>query len=624
MKSLRFRYLFTILIAPLTLLALNGAGYAIGRLWGYPPGVGVVQGTPLPTIHDTYQPSPVTIVWNEREETNPNPLSISKVIDNGDSYILTGRFTSINPQYSFDHSLKIIDADGAEVLWGIPKDIEPEFSDGSEFWAAQFDKVQAYPIHIEYSELLVTLDPSKTETYEFEFDTGTGSQIGQVWHLNRKIKLANYVFALSSISIRQGGGCAECLSQFEYVFSFTVPEPVTPTTLDPSIYFSQLNQDSAIAPSLNFLTPDGRINTISVNFVGYASRGGGMSAGGTDLQIGNQQPNLLRGKINVRIANLPGSSKTKKWELGWQPDGYTASTDSTPVPQPCLTSKSWKTALSNPDSIPTNLNGKVVTSLINEDLSSFHISISNLDGSGQININNTQYASLSPDGNQVVFTRISEGLLLLNLATGEEHLLPNTEQDDTRPYWVKPFWSPDGTMLSFIRDGFYIVNADGTGLRKIFGDNRFFDSFGWSSDSRKLYVSMSNPNGFPIIAEVDLATNATRNLLSEQSKQLITWMSLSPDESRIAFTKSYDGSGTQIIYISNLDGSDPMPIARSENGWIFSSPSIWSPDGHWLTIGIVDMQNDPYALHSANALVNPQNCQIIPLPLEGSVQSWVP
>jgi hypothetical protein len=257
----------------------------------------------------------------ENSEPQRNPISISKVIDTEDSYILIGEFRSPTPIGSSEHNLKLMDANGMEIPWDEPSDIDQQWIPDGEVWAVKFDKSYAFPIQVVYSESIVTLDPSRLDTYEFEFDAGSDPQIGESWELNKQIELAGYTFNLASISIRQGGGCGECSSMFEYVFTFYSPDPLTSIELPypgPDLdYF-----DSGSAYSL----PDNRVNSYIVSIDGYSSPGGSRSiTSSTSWEIGNIYPDTPKGKLKIKISDLPGNREVKEWSVDWQPDGIPSS-----------------------------------------------------------------------------------------------------------------------------------------------------------------------------------------------------------------------------------------------------------------------------------------------------------
>lgn len=117
--------------------------------------------------------------------------------------------------------------------------------------------------------------------------------------------------------------------------------------------------------------------------------------------------------------------------------------------------------------------------------------VMNADGSDPTNLTNNPEgydsgAEWSPDGKYLAyFTGMKKpeteeyqppgspyrywnaDIFIMNMETGEKFQVTNSDTDD-----IYPTWSNDGTRLAFtsIRDGnleIYIINADGTGLRRI-------------------------------------------------------------------------------------------------------------------------------------------------------------
>jgi Tol biopolymer transport system component len=300
--------------------------------------------------------------------------------------------------------------------------------------------------------------------------------------------------------------------------------------------------------------------------------------------------------------------------LNWQPEGYIPPTTS--APQTCLTLDSWNVALANPAPLPVGLGGKVSASLLGSDLASLErVYISNLDGSDKFYIDKAWIAAISPDKQRVIYSNTGNGLHMMDLRTGKDHQLSFTMPGDERPYW-----SPDGTQISFVRaDGFYVFNADETGLQKVVDSGTSYDELGWLPDGKSLlFLGLSWPRQ---IRELDLATFAIRDVLPEQATSDIIWASISPFDGKIAFVKSYGGNGMEILYTVNADGSNLIPLARM--GHRGFKPQGWSADGNWLLLGMINMDN-LYDMKMENALVNPQTCEIVPLAIQGEIQSWVP
>jgi len=124
----------------------------------------------------------------------------------------------------------------------------------------------------------------------------------------------------------------------------------------------------------------------------------------------------------------------------------------------------------------------------------------------------------------------------MNAGGGDERRLTDAEVDTSSPqglfFQIEPSASPDGEAIAFAskRKGtfdIYVMNADGTGTRRL--------------------TSTPHDDGHP------------------------TW---SPDGSRIAF-----GRGVGDLYVMNADGTGARPVTRGEAE---ESEPAWSPDGRWI------------------------------------------
>ncbi|HEY7344276.1 MAG TPA: hypothetical protein VH620_01860 [Gaiella sp.] len=149
-------------------------------------------------------------------------------------------------------------------------------------------------------------------------------------------------------------------------------------------------------------------------------------------------------------------------------------------------------------------------------------------------------------------------------------------------------WSPDGRKLVFT-GGFgwqssevYVVNADGSGLRRL-TRNRAPD-FGpsWSPDGRKItFVTDrsgdlayygSKPGNFETFVVNPDGSGQARLTRS-------TGIAWSPNGRRFAFAR--DG----FVYVANADGSGerrlmPIPMRGTKRG--YSGVESWSPDGRYI------------------------------------------
>jgi TolB protein len=154
-----------------------------------------------------------------------------------------------------------------------------------------------------------------------------------------------------------------------------------------------------------------------------------------------------------------------------------------------------------------------------------------------------------------------------------------------------PAWSPDGRMIAFTRRGpgfqihTYVMNADGSGQQRLTRDGGIHFSVAWSPDGQKLLFERPNPHHAKSAAEAArgdwpeelYVMNAdgsgqrrlTRNPARDGGP---VW---SPDGRRIAFTRQFR-NGRAEVYVMNADGSGQRSLtpARSASFW-----PAWSPYG---------------------------------------------
>jgi Tol biopolymer transport system component len=140
---------------------------------------------------------------------------------------------------------------------------------------------------------------------------------------------------------------------------------------------------------------------------------------------------------------------------------------------------------------------------------------------------------------------------------------------------------------------------------------------GWFPDSSALLYIVDTQESSSI-RKLDLASGATSDLFTAQSG---IDTSISPNGNEIAFGDVI-ADATRGLYVSRLDGSDRRLIGLWHEGdnWSFSGP-VWSPDGKWLAVTIENILTTTNEI--TIVLVNPQTCQIVPLPVTGKVNFWL-
>jgi Tol biopolymer transport system component len=195
-----------------------------------------------------------------------------------------------------------------------------------------------------------------------------------------------------------------------------------------------------------------------------------------------------------------------------------------------------------------------------------------------------------------------------------------------------PAWSPDGRRLAFARqlDGVYVINVDGSGLRKIWSrGTTSYPSYpvDWSPDGSKIafmdccgtdtgiFVIDSNGSDVTRLIGHEFAGPGCKDVMDTCGVYSPTW---SPDGQQIAF--AYWGGyccGLSGVAIINVDGTLPRFLRPADGG---SSPA-WSPDGTKIAFqtGFFGGLSGEIGFVSADGSGRPQFLQI-----SGEDPRWTP
>lgn len=213
----------------------------------------------------------------------------------------------------------------------------------------------------------------------------------------------------------------------------------------------------------------------------------------------------------------------------------------------------------------------------------------------------------SPDGSKIAFASRRSGsfdIYVMNADGTGTRRLTATRADD-----ANPTWSPDGRQIAFARGDrgdIYVVNADGTGLRRVTDDLAAESEPAWSPDGRWIaYVKNSFQTTGADVRKLWLVRpDGTRShpLTSPGARNYSpAW---SPDSRRIAFASDAGGGGLLDIYTVGVDGKGVRRLTRT--GPDAFEPA-WSPDGKTIafsrngSIVTIDLEGNE------EELTNPDN-----------------
>jgi TolB protein len=141
----------------------------------------------------------------------------------------------------------------------------------------------------------------------------------------------------------------------------------------------------------------------------------------------------------------------------------------------------------------------------------------------------------------------------------------------------EPAWSPDGQQIAFVslRDGtshIYVMNADGTGTKRLTNSAKADDHPAWSPDGGRIIFGREGAL-YGVPAGGGPAHRVGRGFGSAADP---AW---SPDGKLIAFDYREPGFSIRELWVMNADGTNKHQLTKL--GQVSGLPK-WSPDGKRL------------------------------------------
>lgn len=304
------------------------------------------------------------------------------------------------------------------------------------------------------------------------------------------------------------------------------------------------------------------------------------------------------------------------WTLTWTaPSDYRANDYKQEQTTCMLTPDRWLSALEETEAWPKDLTGGVVGyGFLNEDARASGVEESlfyvDLSEEAPKELGPGSWPALSPDGSQVAYTG-SDGLYVLNLASGVKRKIQGTYEYDYHPRW-----SPDGNQIAFYRqlDGnIYIMNTDGSNPRMMTAYGEIELLVDWLPDGHRLAYGVPSANMQLRLLDVDSGEYQVSTVFNSWALDI----GISPQGNTMAYVEG-QATGAERVLMSDFERSEVNKVAQFDQRWILSYP-VFSPDGNWLAISVTNRQSNKIT----PALINLRTCNTYAMKgVDGQLFDW--
>jgi Tol biopolymer transport system component len=242
------------------------------------------------------------------------------------------------------------------------------------------------------------------------------------------------------------------------------------------------------------------------------------------------------------------------------------------------------------------------------------------------------YAIWSPDGSKIAYSGFD------SVASDDRRILTVINADgsgkrrlsDPAVGVMNFCWAPDGTALFFTAElgswtsQIYRVNVDGSGLEAMsdpISDNMFFTAQ-FAPDCGTIAYARSSLEGYHIYL-MNLDGSGIRRLTS--GTDLETDIYWSPDSSRIAFAAKLTGSEhPPVLGIARVDDGSLIVVAVDHRPSVNIPPFVaWAPDGDRLAV-TVDRRSGGAGSDIVLAVVNSDGTGLTYLEQRAYMPAWSP
>ena len=220
----------------------------------------------------------------------------------------------------------------------------------------------------------------------------------------------------------------------------------------------------------------------------------------------------------------------------------------------------------------------------------------------------------SPDGSKIAFTSLGEDNSDIYVINADGSSLRRLAESNALEQ--QPLWSPDGTRIVFTKTTFtsaegdagnsdiYLMNADGSGIIQLTDHPKQDQSPVWLPGGREI-AFQSDRDGNEAIYVINVDGSNLRHLTQVSLEPLqqgfpqipglhgrVSW---SPDGTRIAF---YSGAGD--VVVMNADGSNRTSLPYGTGfEFLWGAVPVWSPDG--ARIALMSGQDGNFEIYIVDA-----------------------